>query len=92
MKDIYELEHITPKDLKEYCLSQIELVESGKVSRQQACYEIAGLMFRSEVDRHEQMEDVCLVAGELELPDRHVDGDIPERWKEFKDLVNALAE
>lgn len=45
-------------------------------------------MFRDEIDQDPTMEDVCLLAGELELPDYQ--NGFKKKWEVLKELVAKI--
>ena len=89
MMNIYEKKSISKIEFKAFCNTILTHIKLGKVSREAGCKRIAGLMFRPDISEDTQMEDICLVAGELELPNEHI-SDIEESWAELKDLVTKL--
>ena len=74
---------------KESSLGIIRYVDLGKVSRQDGCYTIAGFMHINSVSKDPRLENICLVAEELEIPDKNVE-DVRGKWKELKGLINKL--
>lgn len=72
------------------CKAILELIDRGKITRQEGCYQIAGFMTIDAVRNDFRLLDVCMVASELELPDKHVSGNIKEKWQLLKRLVSRL--
>lgn len=73
------------------CKEIIAKVENGSVRLEDGAYTIAGLMFWDRVSKIDRLFDVCLHAGELELPAQYVSGDVQEKWNELKKTVQELS-
>jgi hypothetical protein len=73
-----------PKTVLEYCIEMTKLADTGKLTQKEAAYLIAGTMFYESVDSNIDILAVILDAGDLELPDRFIDGDPQARWDRLK--------
>lgn len=73
-----------PRTLLEYCIEITKLADTGKLTQKEAAYLIAGTMFYESVDSNIDILAVILDAGDLELPDRFIDGDPQARWDRLK--------
>ncbi|MEI6170109.1 MAG: hypothetical protein WCP56_03910 [Candidatus Saccharibacteria bacterium] len=73
-----------PKTVLEYCIEITKLADTGKLTQKEAAYLIAGTMFYESVDSNIDILAVILDAGDLELPDRFIDGDPQARWDRLK--------
>lgn len=69
------------------CQTIIGWVDRGLCTLQDGTYTIAGLMFFEDVNQSPEMLDICLQAGELELPEDHISGSVYEKWQTLKDTV-----
>ena len=65
----------------------IKLADTNKLTQREACYLIADTMWYTVVDKNPGLEAIAGDAGELELPDEHVDGDRAERWARLKTWI-----
>ena len=73
------------------CKKIIGYINKGLLSRQEGCYVMAGFLSIDTISRDSQMFDICLVASELELPDKHIHADIKKKWHELQGLVSEVA-
>lgn len=73
-----------PRTVLEYCIEITKLADTGKLTQKEAAYLIAGTMFYESVDSNIDILAVILDAGDLELPDRFIDGDPQARWDRLK--------
>ena len=71
----------------DYFTKLIELADTNKLTQREACYLIADTMWYTVVDKNPGLEAIVGDAGELELPDEHVDGDRAERWARLKTWI-----
>lgn len=65
----------------------IKLADTNKLTQREACYLIADTMWHTVVDKNPGLEAIAGDAGELELPDEHIDGDRAERWARLKTWI-----
>ena len=65
----------------------IKLADTNKLTQREACYLIADTMWYTVVDKNPGLEAIAGDAGELELPDEHIDGDRAERWARLKTWI-----
>ena len=71
----------------DYFTKLIELADTNKLTQREACYLIAGTMWYTVVDKNPGLEAIAADAGELELPDEHIDGNRAERLARLKTWV-----
>ena len=71
-------------------LRLIELVETGKVSRESAMYRLCGFIFHKAVNNNKLLDSACGIACDLELPNRHVEGDISTKWNNLNELLRKI--
>jgi len=77
-----------PKSVLEYYAELIDLADKGTITRQEAAYLIADTMWYKSVDSNPDIESIAFDAGELELPEKNVSGNLDERWKRLVVWVN----
>lgn len=76
-----------PRMFAAYCQKIVTSKNKGEVSLRDAAYAIAGAMMIRELDSP-LFEELTELAGELELPEEHVDGNPEDRWVELVALVD----
>ena len=76
----------------DYYSELLNLADINKLTQREACYLIADTMWYTVVDKNPGLEAIAGDAGELELPDEHVDGDRAERWARLKTWVQEESE
>lgn len=76
----------------QYFSKLIELADTGKIDQRGACYLIADTMWYPSIDKNPGLEAIVGDAGELELPDEHIDGDRTQRWERLKTWIHDESE
>ncbi len=70
------------KRIAKVCLKLVEETPKDKTSIMETAYIIAGHFIWSVYG--DDLDSAIELAGELELPEKHVDGDVFERWRELR--------
>lgn len=78
------------KSLLEYYQELIDLEEAQKLTSQETAYLITDTMFFPVVNENQQVEELTLDAGQLELPDSHLSEDRTKLWNELKQRFIVL--
>jgi len=79
-----------PRLFAEYCLTIVDTKNNHKLLLRDAAYSIAGAMMIKELDEP-LFEELTGLAGELELPAEHIDGDPEEGWARLVQLIQEYA-
>jgi len=73
---------ILKKRIAKFCLKLIEETPNNKTSIMETSYIITGgFIWNSYGD---QLDEAVDIAGDLELPEQHVSGDVLKLWKKMK--------
>ncbi len=94
MHDEYKKLRRVPSDQRarqfiDYCKKAIAGYESGRVPLRDAAYAIAGTTFIHEISHDPELEDITLVASELELPPEVHKLDTQKEWQELLQMIAA---
>lgn len=68
------------------CHAALDAKKSGGMPPRDAAYVIARTMFIRELE-NDLFEAITSLAGQLELPDEFIDGDIHAKWDELAELI-----
>jgi hypothetical protein len=75
------------KRIAKLCLKLIDETPNDKAAMMETCHIITGNFMWRHYD--DELEDAIDLAGELELPEEHVSGDVMEKWAEMKEKFKA---
>lgn len=77
------------KKFIEYCETALDGFESGKVGLRDVGYAIAGAMFMKTVSDDPDLEEITLIAGNLELPAEVIGGERKAKklYRELKTYI-----
>ena len=99
IKTLYNKLNAIEKELRPKCdAAELEIAETflkiiknadeGLLKREDACSWFAGFMQYDFLSP--EMHEIACLAGNLELPDKHVSGNIKEKWAELKERLEKL--
>lgn len=82
--DVYEEDKVLKKRVARFFLKLVEETPNNEDSIQKTCYLIASFI---QCDFGDDLDEAISIAGELELPAHHVEGNVFEMFKKLKRIL-----